>query len=79
MTMNPQQYRPRSAIEPVPDELDSAQAKLVYVFLEATGGATVEELGEMLALKTLSVLSILNTLSSDGFVDQRGEQYVVAH
>ncbi len=79
MTMNPQQYRRRSAIEPVPDDLDSAQAKLVYIFLEATGGATVEELGETLALKKLSVLSILNTLSSAGFVDKRANEYVVAN
>ncbi|ELY39229.1 MarR family transcriptional regulator [Natronorubrum tibetense] len=77
--MRSQKYRPTSAIEPVPDELDSAQAKLVYVFLEATGGATVEELGETLALKKLSILRILNALSSDGLVDRRANEYVVTH
>ncbi|WP_440772597.1 MarR family transcriptional regulator [Natronorubrum sp. DTA28] len=77
--MNPQQYRPRPTIEPIPDDLESAQAKLVYVYLEATGGATAEELCATLSLQKLSILSILNALSSAGFVERQANEYVVAN
>ncbi|WP_339106481.1 MarR family transcriptional regulator [Haloterrigena salinisoli] len=77
--MSSQEQRSRSRIEPVPDDLDSAQAKLVYLCLEATGGATADDLGDLLAMKQLSILSLLNTLSSDGLIEQRGEEYVVAN
>ena len=76
VTMSSQKERPRPQIEPVPDQLESAQAKLVYLCLEATGGATVDDLGELLAMKKLSILSILNTLSGTGLVEQRGDEYV---
>ncbi len=77
--MSSQKHRPQRQLEPVPDDLDSAQAKLVYLSLEATGGATIEDLGATLAMKKLSILSVLNTLSSAGHVDRRGEQYIVAN
>lgn len=76
--MRSQEVRSRPEIEPVPDHLESAQAKLVYVYLEATDGATIEDLRRTLSMKTLSILSILNTLSSAGVVDRRGEEYVTA-
>ncbi|WP_227015150.1 helix-turn-helix domain-containing protein [Natronorubrum aibiense] len=79
MTLKTQKQRPDSAIDTVPDTLDSAQAKLVYIYLEATGGATVEELGATLSMQKLSILSILNTLSSAGFVEQDGDEYVVTN
>lgn len=79
VTMSSQKHRPQRQLEPVPDDLDSAQAKLVYVYLEATGGATIDDLRKTLAMKKLSILSVLNTLSSAGYVDRRGERYVVAN
>ena len=79
MTLQAQKQRPTSRIDPVPDSLDSAQAKLVYIYLEATGGATVEELGTTLAMQKLSILSVLNTLSSAGIVAQDGGEYVVSN
>lgn len=77
--MASQKHRTTSPIESVPDDLDSAQAKLVYVYLEATDGATVDDLGATLAMKKLSILSILNTLSSAGYVERHGDEYVVAN
>ncbi|QCC56729.1 MarR family transcriptional regulator (plasmid) [Natronorubrum bangense] len=79
MTLKTQKQRPASRIDPVPDTLDSAQAKLVYIYLEATDGATVEELGATLAMQKLSILSVLNTLSSAGIVEQDGDEYVVSN
>lgn len=79
MTMQTQEHRPEARIEPVPDGLESAQSKLVYVYLQATGGATTDELGERLSMKKINVLSVLNSLSSDGYVEQAGSEYVVAN
>ncbi|ELZ16172.1 hypothetical protein C477_16800 [Haloterrigena salina JCM 13891] len=77
--MSSQKQRPEPRIEPIPEELDSAQAKLVLLCLEATGGATVDDLGDLLAMKKLSILSLLNELSSEDLIERRGEEYVVAN
>ena len=79
VSMSSQTHRPERSLEPVPSDLDSAQAKLVYVSLEAAGSATADDLEAMLSMKKLSILSILNTLSNAGYVDQRGEEYVVSN
>ncbi|WP_394295653.1 MarR family transcriptional regulator [Natronorubrum sulfidifaciens] len=79
MTLKTQKQRPASQLDPVPDTLDSAHAKLVYIYLEATDGATVEELGATLTMQKLSILSVLNTLSSAGIVEQDGDEYVVSN
>lgn len=79
MTMSSQKQRSEPRIEPIPEELDSAQAKLVYLCLEATGGATADDLGDLLTMKQLSILSLLNTLSSEDLIERRGEEYVVAN
>ena len=76
MATHHQQFSERS-LDPVPDDLDSAQAKLVYLCLAATGGSTVEELGETLALKKITILSLLDTLSGAGYVDERDGEYVL--
>lgn len=75
-TQQRQQFRP-AQIEPIPDDLDSAQAKLVYLCLAVTGGSTVEELREVLSLKKITILSLLDTLSTAGHVDTREGRYVV--
>ncbi|PGF16902.1 MarR family transcriptional regulator [Natrinema sp. CBA1119] len=77
--MESQKHRPTARIDPVPDDLESAQAKLVYIYLEAADGATVEELGEILAMKKIDILSVLNSLSSADYVTQTGATYVVAN
>ncbi|WP_306055189.1 helix-turn-helix domain-containing protein [Natronococcus wangiae] len=63
-------------LDPIPAELDSPQGKLVYLYLEATGGATATDLNEALAMKKIAVLSILNSLSSQGLVEKDGDVYV---
>ena len=79
MTMTSQKHRSATRIDPVPDDLESARAKLVYIYLDAADGATVDELGEILAMKKINILSVLNSLSSAGYVDRTGSEYVVAH
>ncbi|ELY55874.1 hypothetical protein [Natronolimnohabitans innermongolicus] len=60
----------------LPAEIDSTQGKLVYLSLEATEGATLEELEALLTLKKLTILSVLNCLSSRELIDKRGDTYV---
>lgn len=62
--------------EPMPAELESPQGKLVYLYLDATGGATATDLNEALAMKKISVLSVLNSLSGQGLVEKDGDVYV---
>ncbi|MBZ6494125.1 MarR family transcriptional regulator [Natrinema longum] len=73
------QTRRRARIDPVPDDLESAHAKLVYIYLEVAEGATIEELGEILAMKKINILSVLNSLSSAGYVEQAESEYVLAN
>lgn len=62
----------------VPDSLESSQAKLVYLYLSATPGATVDELHERLDLDRLSLFPVLETLRSHDLVVRDGETYVAS-
>lgn len=74
-----QQQIPTKQLEPIPDELSSPQAKLVYLYLDAVGGATVDDLNEGLAMKKISVLSILSSLTGEGIVEKDGTRYVTTN
>ena len=74
--MQTQKQQSTSQFDAVPERLDSPQSKLVYIYLEATGGATVDDLNQTLAMKKITVLSILSSLSSEGLVEKDGETYV---
>jgi DNA-binding MarR family transcriptional regulator len=60
----------------VPDAVDSPQAKLVYLYLSVSPGATVDELHASLDLRRISLLPVLDTLVERGLVDRDGERYV---
>jgi DNA-binding MarR family transcriptional regulator len=62
----------------LPPELGSAQGKLVYLYLETAGSATVDDLGNTLAMKKIDVLSVLNSLSSRGLIEERDAGYAPA-
>ena len=63
----------------LPAEVTSPQGKLVYLYLDATGGATLADLNETLAMNKMSVLSVLESLSSQGLVERAGAEYVTAN
>ncbi|ARS91891.1 MarR family transcriptional regulator [Natrarchaeobaculum aegyptiacum] len=67
----------QAQLEPVPETIESSQAKLVYLCLEASDGATVEDLTETLTMKKIDVLSVLHSLERDGLVDNRHGEFVV--
>ncbi len=73
--MMSQQYASRD-LTALPTDISSAQAKLVYLYLEATGSATVTELNEALAMNKMAVFSVLDSLSSQDLVEKRGDEYV---
>jgi DNA-binding MarR family transcriptional regulator len=60
---------------PIPSELESPRAKLVYLFLSTYGEATVSELQSGLDMKKISLYSILSTLCERGLIDQDAESY----
>ncbi|MCU4740921.1 MarR family transcriptional regulator [Halobacteria archaeon AArc-m2/3/4] len=71
-----QQQLSSKQVTPLPDTLCSPQAKLVYLYLDATDGATVDDLNRTLAMKKIDVLSVLNSLSSSDLVEKTDDQYV---
>lgn len=62
----------------VPDELDTAQSKLVYLTVHSATGATVDELSEALGMKKITLLGVLSTLSEENLVERRDGTYVPA-
>jgi len=63
---------------PLPDELDSPRAKLVYLSLATTGGATLDELQVGLDLPKITLYTIIRTLRERGLVNQEGESLTLA-
>lgn len=59
----------------VPSELISPRAKLVYLYLANTDGATTSELTATLSLDKLTVLSILRSLCGRGLVRKNDCDY----
>ncbi|AEH36268.1 hypothetical protein [Halopiger xanaduensis] len=69
------QQRSPTEIDPLPPELESSQGKLVYLFLESTGGATVTDLHRSLGMQKMAILSVLEALSAQGLVERTGTEY----
>ena len=63
------------ACRPIPDELESARGKLVYLYLEVSGDASLDELANALDLPLITLCSLLDTLESRGIVRRDGNRY----
>lgn len=61
---------------PLPEELESPRAKLVYLAISATGGATLAELQEALDVPKLTLLSVLDALTGRELVEETEGGYV---
>ncbi|RKD93508.1 phenylalanine--tRNA ligase subunit alpha [Halopiger aswanensis] len=70
------QQRSPADIDPLPAELESSQGKLVYLFLEATGGATLTDLHRSLGMQKMAILSVLEALSAQNLVERTETEYV---
>lgn len=67
--------RPTTRLD-VPDELNASDSKLVYLFVAASDGATVDDLADSLDLKKISLFPVLDILSERGLVDRIDGEYV---
>lgn len=61
----------------VPDCIESASAKLIYVFVGANGGATIEEVCAGLSLSRLNVCGVLPVLLEKGVMERVDERLSV--
>ena len=57
----------------LPPELESARAKLVYLYLDVNGQARIDEMTEDLGLPMMTVCSLLETLEDKGLIDRDGD------
>lgn len=58
----------------IPAELDSARAKLIYLYLSLHDAATLEDIADDLDMPMTTLCSLLRTLEKEGLVarDDRG-------
>jgi predicted transcriptional regulator len=75
--MNIQQSAHLATPETLPEEITSPRAKLVYLYLDVTETATVEDLQACLDMKKIDLLSVLNSLTRAGYVVKDGGTYTV--
>ncbi|WP_331232329.1 TrmB family transcriptional regulator [Natronorarus salvus] len=66
------------AIDDLPTELESSGSKLVYLYLDLTGDATINELEATLGMRKLALYPVLDTLSAAGLVERDGEAFTAA-
>lgn len=59
----------------IPEELKSAEAKLVYLYVSLHDGITRDELKEKLHMNHTSLLSTLDLLEENGYVDCDDAKY----
>ncbi|WP_394354378.1 helix-turn-helix domain-containing protein [Haloterrigena gelatinilytica] len=59
----------------VPDDLESPQAKLVYLALRQTDEATASELQHRLNLSKLTLFPLLASLVANDYVQRTGNGY----
>jgi DNA-binding MarR family transcriptional regulator len=72
--MSTQQFA-RPPTRSLPEDVSSAQAKLVYHSLDAAGPADVDELADRLGMKKITLLEVLSSLDGRGHVVRRDGEY----
>lgn len=69
-----QQHRSQPDLE-LPDAFETSGAKLVYLYLDVAGEATIDELQAALGMKKVTLYSLLQTLTATELVDRVGTEY----
>ena len=59
----------------IPDELDSARGKLVYLYLDTVGEASLDEMATQLGLPLITLCGLAQTLESRGLIIRDGDRY----
>ena len=76
--MSTQRAALRRTAEPIPGELTSPTAKLVYLYLDTTGQSTVDEMQRSLNVPKLALFSVLGSLAESGLVECDGDCYAAS-
>jgi predicted transcriptional regulator len=63
----------RQTTEPIPTELASPTAKLIYLYLDTAGQSTVDEMQQSLDIPKLALFSVLGSLTDSGLVECDGD------
>lgn len=61
----------------LPRNIRSSEGKLVYLYLDMRGRATLDELEDALVMKKITLYSILETLQERGLVGKDADEYVL--
>lgn len=69
--------RRETPLTPLPEQLDSHVAKLLYLYLYTVGPATPEELSAALRIRKISLYPLLRHLASCDIVSRDGRTYRV--
>lgn len=64
-----------SELESVPETLDTAQSKLVYITIRSAGRATVEDLSAALNMQKITLLDVLSTLTDRNLIERKNGRY----
>lgn len=76
--MSTQRAALRQTTEPIPAEVTSPTAKLIYLYLDSTGQSTIDEMQRSLDLPKLALFSVLGSLADDGLVECDGDCYAAS-
>ncbi|MCL9813934.1 MarR family transcriptional regulator [Natranaeroarchaeum aerophilus] len=60
---------------PLPEEITSPRAKLVYLHIAISGDVSVRELEQTLRMSKLALFGVLDSLESGGFISQVDQRY----
>lgn len=60
----------------LPDTVDTAGSKLLYLYLSIENEATIDELQAALGMKKITLYSLLQTLRNADLVERVGANYV---
>jgi DNA-binding MarR family transcriptional regulator len=67
------QLQKRTERDPLPDELNSPNAKLVYFYVDVCEETTIDDLQTCLGLQKLALFSVLDSLRKQGLVERDGD------
>ena len=56
-------------------ELESAAAKLIYLYLDVHGQASLETISEELALPFITICGLVQTLEDRGLIERSSDSY----
>ena len=59
----------------LPPEVESPRAKLVYLYLDVAGEATIDDLSRDLGLKKLTLYGVLRSLEERDAITKRHDRY----